>query len=194
MRVIGIALLAALVVGCERQPQAASASAAPDLSPQVEELRQTVNTLRARVTEHRLEALRTSMRVPGSAVTFDPRDAAGYLNVASPVGVLLVKLEKVEPYLDGYNLTFLIGNPTAARLSGVSGVVKWGEEIDWNDPKSFERVTEKKFEMPIDFHSAAWTPIKISIGPAKPAQIRRIIFEPVFNSVYMRAPPPSAIQ
>jgi outer membrane murein-binding lipoprotein Lpp len=188
MRVICAVLAAWLVVGCERQAQTANTPSQPELSLQVEELRQTVSALSAKVTEHRMEALRASMKVPGSAVTFDPRDAAGYSNVASPVGVLLVKLEKVEPYLDGYNLTFLIGNPTAARLSGVSGVVKWGEEIDWNDIKSFERVSEKRFDSPIDFHSGAWTPVKMTIGPAKPAQIRRIIFEPVFNSVYMRAP------
>ena len=185
-----IALIAILLLaGCDRQ---ATTPPPPDLTNDVKALNQRVDELSARVTEHRLDTIRTRIRGPQESVEFDPRDAAGYSQVLSPIGTLLVKLQKVEPYLDGYSLRFLIGNPTTARLSGVSGTVKWGVAVDWNNPQTFNSLQEKKFKLATDFPSGAWTEIKLNIGPAKPDQMRRLILAPVFNSVYLRAPAPSA--
>lgn len=185
MRMIFLAA-ATLIAGCDR----AQAPAPPDLTNEVRMLQQQVNDLSTRVTENRMQALKEQMRIPADSVEFDPRESGGYGQVISPVGVLLVKLQKVEPYLDGYAVTFNIGNPSGAKLIGVTGSVKWGEEIDWRDVKSFDRVQEKKFDLPIEFPSASWTAVKLNVGPAKPEQLRRIILAPVFNSLMLRAPLP----
>lgn len=185
MRVISVALLSTLLVGCNRVEQQSTL----DLRNEVKMLQTQVNDLSARVTENRMQVVREQMRGPGESVEFDPRETNGYSQVLSPVGTLLVKLQKVEPYLDGYTITFLVGNPSGARLSGVTGSVKWGEEIDWNDVKSFDRVQEKKFDLPVEFQAGAWSAVKLNVGPAKPEQMRRLIFAPVFNSLVLRAPP-----
>ncbi len=174
------------LTGCEQQRQmppptptpAPAAVVAVDYTPQIADLRQEMNAMRVRL------GLVEAAQTPASA-EFDPQAPKAYARVRAPSGALLIRLEKMEPYLDGFVVTFMVGNPTTATFAGAEGEVSWGQQIDWKDLKTLQSQS-MKFKVQDRFPPGVWTPLKINIAPAKPEFARRITITPTFDIIAMR--------
>ena len=113
---------------------------------------------------------------------FDPQDQQAYTGIKTAVGQVLFVLERVEPYLDGFKITFRVGNPTSATLNGFNAKITWGPKLDAsasNQPSP--REVEVKFTESI--RSGAWAYVSANVAPAKPEEVRRIGITPKFNNV-----------
>jgi hypothetical protein len=136
----------------------------------------------------KLETENALRKLEGTA-EFDPQDPRRFQVVKAPVGNILFVLEKLEPYLDGYTVTFRLGNPTSAALNGVKGQIGWGPLFDIKNVDTFA-LTDKPFEDATNFPPGSWTYLKVNIAPATAAQTRRISITPVFESLSLRRPGP----
>ncbi len=189
MRVGAIAACAlVLCSACDRRDGDSGGQAAEMgvLRLEVQQLRTDLKALSDRVSEHWIQAATERSSRPSDSVEFDPRESAGYGRFSSNVGTMLARMDKIEPYLDGYTITFSIGNPSTVRLVGAEGLVKWGRDLDFNDPKTLN-LQEKTFKVLSEFQPGSWTSFKVSIAPASPEQIRRIVLAPKFNTVSLRS-------
>lgn len=123
---------------------------------------------------------------PQKSVTFDPQDDRKYLVVKGPAGPVLVMLEKVEPYLDGFTVSLALGNPTSAGYSGLKGTVRWGKKFDFEKSGDYNKLGVKEMDVRDILEPGTWTTVKFNIAPAKPDEVRRIVFEPTFNEIRLR--------
>jgi Protein of unknown function (DUF3251) len=121
-------------------------------------------------------------------VSFDPQDAKVYAPISAPAGPVLVVLEKVEPYLDGFVVYLRLGNPTSAGYTGVTGTIKWGKKYDEKRDETYNKLEEKEFDVKDFIPSGTWTVVKFNIAPAKAEDVRRIIITPKFNTINLRGP------
>jgi hypothetical protein len=123
--------------------------------------------------------------IKNDAAWFDPQQQQAYLPISTPVGPVLFLLEKVEPYLDGFRITFRVGNPSAANLNGFEAEVEWGpkpEETSMPSPPT-KTITAKFTET---IHAGSWNLVRVNVAPAKATDIRRIGITPVFNRLQLR--------
>jgi hypothetical protein len=188
MRGSAILLVIATAGGCqpnkEPVPAVTLASTQPE-GPKSELLQSDIAALAKRIKALELDkAIRDLQNT--NAAWFDPQDPKKYAPVKSPAGPVLVVLENMEPYLDGFKITFRLGNPTSASLSGVKGKISWGAAFDVNKPTENIEPLSKQFDDPTVFAPGTWTNLTISIGPATAAQARQITIEPVFDQVSLR--------
>jgi len=179
-----------ILAGCqptkETSPAAPIAAAASSqFNP--ESLQKQIASLEKRIGT--LEFDKTMREFQNTNVAwFDPQDPKAYSPVKSPAGPVLLVLENMEPYLDGFKITFRLGNPTSAGLNGVKGKISWGPVFDPNKPAEDLQPHTKQFDDPTVFPAGAWTNLTISIGPATAAQARQIGVTPVFDQVTLRRP------
>lgn len=164
-----------------RQESRASPSVGPDLAAKVA-------ALEARVTKLQGEQIAARFSGPQGTVLFDPQDEKKYQPVKAPGGPVLVMLEKVEPYLDGFVVSMSIGNPSAGGYAGLHANVKWGRAYDAAKDDAYNELAEKEIELSDFLPSGAWTVVKFNIAPAQVDQVRRILFSPVFNAIRLRGP------
>lgn len=145
-----------------------------------------VAALEEKVLKLRSDQFLAGLEGPQESVWFDPQDDKKYQPVRGPAGPILVILEKVEPYLDGFTVHLRLGNPTAAGYSGFTADIKWGRKFVLDKDADYYKLTEKKIEAKDYLAPGSWTTVKFNVGPATPEQIRRIGFAPVFNSLNLR--------
>lgn len=127
-----------------------------------------------------------SLKGPQESVEFDPQDEQKYQSVKAPAGPVLVILEKVEPYLDGFTVYVRFGNPSSAGYSGVKGKVSWGRQFDPAKDNDHNKLAEKEIDLNDTLGAGSWTLVKFKIAPAKAEDVRRIVIAPVFNAVLLR--------
>ncbi len=121
-----------------------------------------------------------------ATASFDPQDRPTYSPLKAPAGPMLLVLEKVEPYLDGFTVHLRVGNPTSANFSGMKGTVKWGRKYDSDKDEAHNKLSEKEIELSDAFPTGAWTIAKFNIAPAKADEVRRIVVTPTFSSLRLR--------
>src|SRR6266498_2812016 len=112
-----------------------------------------------KATEGRLEALETRLKqldLPhaessgASAVTLRFEEK-GYPTVKCANGLsLFLAGEIAEPYLDGYRIKFLIGNPYSSAFGNTDIEITWGKENGSRRTKSIELTQE--------LQSGQWNP------------------------------------
>ena len=190
MRALGLGVLV-LLVGCPvKEEPAPSPAPSPTVtsSAALSSARDTAIDARFGKLETRMRMLEFDKIVRDSAgsVTFDPQDSKNYQGVHSTVGQILFVLERVQPYLDGFTVTFRIGNPTSASLGGIKGKVFWGPL--YGPTTAAEPMQSKEFDDPIVFAAGSWTNFSLNIAPATAAQVRQIMVTPEFNQVMLRRP------
>jgi hypothetical protein len=117
--------------------------------------------------------------------SFDAQDDQGYQSVQSGIGRVLLVLEKLEPYLDGYTVTLRIGNPSSANINGFAAKVSWGPKFDVND-KSTWNSQSKDVSLTDTIPAGSWSLVKFNIGPASAQQARTIDIEPRFSNIGLR--------
>jgi hypothetical protein len=118
--------------------QFATAETAEQLKKEVVDLKKQIDNLWAQILDHMTEI----ENLKRASATFDPASPNKYLRVETDAGFLLVSLGKVEPYLDGYKVELLIGNPLAATFDGFEVRATWAPRLkdnsgylEWNKKK-----------------------------------------------------------
>jgi hypothetical protein len=93
-----------------------------------------------------------------------------YRQVKSSNGWFLVRVAKTEPYLNGYKVTFAIGNTTTARFGGFDLSVQWGTaEPPYSDkwPTWYHSLQSKDEHFPGDLFAGRWNEVEMILTPAK---------------------------
>jgi len=121
-------------------------------------------------------------------VTIDPDDK-GYGKIETDLGPLFISTASVEPYLDGYKMHLLIGNPSSASYSDFKLVTLWGplptNNMMWD--KWNEAQKARTNSIISSLVSGAWTPVDITLTPALPAEIRNVRVRVELSKVHLRA-------
>lgn len=186
MRVFRIAVLlcVGLIAGCGGG--GANNQATLKLESEIQFLKDKVGALDGQIQVLKSQQIATlveRLSLPQAWAEFDPQDQKKYTAIQAPAGVVLAVLEKVEPYLDGFTVSMRIGNPTTASYTGVKGKVRWGRQIDVKQDEKYNKLSEKEIDLTDSIPSGRWTIVNFNIAPAKSDEVRRIVFEPVFNSL-----------
>jgi hypothetical protein len=90
----------------------------------------------------------------------------GYSVARSQLGVFLVKLHAIDPYMQGFRLRLWVTPLVPVDLDGLDVTVSWFE----NEQKKTEDWSrEVKLSSPFKFQPGRWTEVEIPITPASPA-------------------------
>lgn len=166
-----VALAVIATAGCnESKPQ----------NPVDFEARAEIERLKREVAGLKLEAALARIDTSGlgaDVAVFETQGTKAYTKLKAPSGVVLASLERVEPYLNGYNVFINVGNPSTAHLHGVTGELKWGKAQDGAELQTV------KFELLDSFPPGTWRVIKLTTGNADAQSIGKVVFAPVFNQL-----------
>lgn len=119
---------------------------------------------------------------------FDPQAQQAYSAVKTPVGPVLFVLERVDPYLDGYKVTFRVGNPSTALLTGFGATVEYGRARPEGERSELPPTKKVDLKFTDTIRPGAWSLVTANLAPAKADEIRRIGITPSFNNVSLRGP------
>lgn len=141
-----------------------------------------------------LEIDRSFLQAQIEAVFSSPaivKEGGGYGVARTVLGVIPISIENIQPYLDGYRVTFHVGNTTSAALRGAEFEVKWG--LPWDTKTAtYKQISEsqkaKKFSVTTTFPVGAYTAVDATLTPAKPEEVRTISILPILNQIAMRQP------
>ncbi|MEQ1781969.1 MAG: hypothetical protein ABMA14_11460 [Hyphomonadaceae bacterium] len=146
-----------------------------------------LSALEAKVSEQsaQLAALSTDVL----KLTNEQQDDLVILNAAQPefqslqtgVGQLFVSVQDIQPYADGFKLLLHVGNPSAATLYGGEGSISW-YSAGSDGTKSAQ---SKEFQVLKDIRAGFWTPVEVTISPAKSADLNALFVRMNFNNVKM---------
>ncbi len=164
-----------------------SVNSDPASTAAFQQLAAKVSNLEGKVRMLEGKLLLASLNGPQESALFDPQGQSGYQPIKAPAGVILMSLEKVEPYLDGFIVTMNIGNPSSASYTGLKGTIKWGRTFDLAKGDEHNKLLEKEFDVPDQIQSGAWNLVRLNIAPAKAEDVRRIIVEPNFSRLNLRS-------
>ena len=114
--------------------------------------------------------------------------AKGFSVVETEVGKLLVMNAEATPYLAGYSVKFLIGNPMALDLTGIKVTARWGPRLAVHGPNfTAEAIAAhlnaqrtNTVELTDTITAGSSTAIELKVTPADAASIQnlRLEFEP----------------
>lgn len=79
-----------------------------------------------------------------------------------------VACEKIEPYLEGFRITIVIGNPYAMRYSDVTGVLYNGKDYSSVDLENGAPFT-------LRLESGVWNRTTVTLNPVATPDVRTII-------------------
>ena len=106
----------------------------------------------------------------------------------SNMGEFLVAVKKVEPYLDGYKIYLLIGNPTNVTYEGFNLKVKHGRETDFKNYRLWKKsLKEKNISFVEKLLPGYWNEIELILAPAKPEEIKHIKISIATEEVFLYA-------
>jgi hypothetical protein len=172
------------------------ASRADQLSNQVVALEQRIDTLERGLD--RAELRIAELADHNRPVALNP-DHKGYSKVETALGPLLVVTEDVQPYLDGYKLKCLIGNPGSGDHAGCKISLVWGPAFDsafggTNFETYFARwKSQQKTNTTEIFKSlfaGAWSPVDLVLAPAKPDELRNVEIQIESTVISLTSPKP----
>jgi hypothetical protein len=119
---------------------------------------------------------------PKSA-SFRP-DSKGYSTIYTDSGLLMVSLEDIKPYANGYKATFNFGNPQAIAFDDAEIELRWGparpaeakaaKYSEWLS--KFQTSTQKLGKR---LKAGSWNPVEVVISPATAEQIAHIEIQSV---------------
>jgi hypothetical protein len=108
---------------------------------------------------------------------FDPAEVHAFQPLRDRFITVLVSIERVEKFLDGYNVVFNFGNLTSAKVSGFDLTVKWGSGV----PKDFKEYFKWQKSLQTKVCSLTdillpgeWIPISVNLVPAPQQDFRYI--------------------
>lgn len=167
-----LALASGILAGCSPAGEPAKTVDA-DAREEIRQLKTQLALLKFESALARMD----SAGLGSEYATFDVHGTQSYTKLKAPVGAVLATLDRVEPYLNGFNVFVRVGNPSTAHLHGVSGEIKWGKSDEATEMQS------KKFELLDTFPPGSWRTVKLTIGPADAQSTQKIVFAPTFNQI-----------
>jgi hypothetical protein len=172
------------------QPLAASQS-----QQQLSELQAQVASLEKRVKslETRAEVLPYLLGNKQDRITSVTLDVSQHVfqRLDTEVGSLLILLDDVSPYLNGYKVRLRIGNPSDADFADVKIKTKWSKQYQWD---KYDEVSYKEWEshlhegetsLAYDLQAGAWNKVELILIPAAPEELGYLSVSVEANSVKM---------
>ncbi len=139
---------------------------------QIEVLQTQVETLQAQITE--INSIVKSLH-PMLAV-FTP-SSKGYQPLYTDKGNLIISLDELKKYANGYKATFLIGNPNHVTFDGIKLSVHWGKYLsekenftDWQQNLQSEDINIGKTILP-----GTWNKVTVIMSPATANNVGTIL-------------------
>jgi hypothetical protein len=106
-------------------------------------------------------------------------------------GPVIVSMDKIEPYLDGYKVTLSVGNPTTVTFSDATIEVEWG--LPWGNGRSYVETSKsrkkKTFSILKSFQPGAYTLTEVALTPAKAEEIKSLSVGVTWSKINMRRAP-----
>jgi hypothetical protein len=107
--------------------------------------------------------------------------STGFVPLRTSTGfLLLLSLDAIESYLDGYKVKLRIGNSSSVTLSGLELNVNWGAQL------AYKRARFRKASTPQDFIPGIWTPVEIVLPNTKATEVGTIEFSASSETVSLR--------
>ncbi|MFM0210474.1 DUF3251 domain-containing protein [Paraburkholderia sediminicola] len=193
-KLTAVVALIALTAGCDQKP------AADKTGPEIDALKQQVAALSSQLQAAQQTAANIAVRVSSleldqmfdsdTAAHLDPTSKS-YAIAKTNLGNLLISVDNLEPYGDGYKLRLLVGNPNMATYDGAKLQVQWAEKPRWGEQgfdgqKWKASVQSKDVDISNDLLPGAWNPVDIVISPATAAQTGYITVTATLDKLYLR--------
>lgn len=179
---VGLSLMSLACSGGGSDPASIAA-----LQREIKSLRAEVERIDTTLDDLSNNDIKQRLSRPATA-TFSPASKS-YQPVFVGPSVFLVSLHKVQPYANGQELTFHIGNPQAIAYSGAKLKVGWGKEFEVGAPGGFkawrDSFREKEEELHRDLARGAWNAVKVVVAPATAEEIGHIEFAMEVSTVSM---------
>ena len=185
--IISIAVLLSIgLVGCEKSSTETQAlrQSLTIISNATLVLSQHVDNLEKIVQKFQWDAFTKSLDEQSKTrVKLDPTQKS-YQKVECNNGPLMVSVDSMESYLDGYKLSLQIGNPSYMTYSGFMVTTFWGP--DWQTfagTNNFSQELSAKWQslqhsntvsMTDSLLPGKWNWVKLIVAPAKPDEIRNL--------------------
>lgn len=193
-RMAAVPILVGLATSCSQNPAEDKAGAdiaalkqqVAMLSQQLQQAQQSQVALGGRVAM--LEFWR-SVDASNSA-QLDPTSKS-YGVAKTNLGNLLISVDNVSPYADGYKVRLMVGNPNMVTFDGAQLKVQWAEKPRWND-KSFDStkwsasVQQKDVDIVNSLLPGTWNPVEVVISPATAAQTGYLAVSATLNKLSLR--------
>ena len=163
------------------------------LKKEVEELKKATKDLKASldwVTPTVIQHMNDIDDLKHSSVTLDPALPEKYARVETDVGLLLIKIEKVEPYLDGYKLELGIANPHLMTFKGLEVSATWAPRLAAYGGKYSEWLQKnrtQKFSLTDDLLPGRWNSISLILPATKPEDFGYLRFSLDTNIISLGA-------
>lgn len=113
------------------------------------------------------------MKLKHESVNLDPASPNTYHRVDTYVGPLLVSIIKTEPYLDGYKVVLMVGNPLGVTFHGFGMNVTYGPNFRTGDTyvewKRQQR--SKTFKFTEALPSASQDNVELILTDTKPTEL-----------------------
>ncbi len=104
---------------------------------------------------------------------------------------MLVSVEKVEQYLDGYKVSLEIGNPLSVNFDGFDIEAAWGPRYNTGDDyaKWLAAKQTKKIAETHTLPPGRWSPIDIILPSTEPKGFGYLDLKLSINRLSLAAPP-----
>jgi outer membrane murein-binding lipoprotein Lpp len=146
-----------------------------NLQDQVDQIQNDLNQLSDKVTQ-----------VNKNYVLFSP-SSKGYSTVYTDVGFLLVSLDSLTKYANGYRATFRIGNPSLVVYNGVKIQFQWGQAYtkdrsvkEWLNSLKSDEIEINKSLLP-----GVWNKISVVLSPATASETGTIFLRITTSNIYL---------
>ncbi len=152
-----------------------------ELETKIQILETRNNTLGSEVGRLRFQVYNLTKKT----ASFTP-SSTGFSTVSTHAGNLVVSLQDIKKYANGYKLVFDIGNPTLATFHDASMNITWNKDWD-TEAQSFEEWQANQRSTQITLGKTLlpgrWNVVTVIISPAKEDDIAAIDVELVTNTI-----------
>jgi hypothetical protein len=117
-------------------------------------------------------------------------DSTGYAVARTAIGPVLVRLQSITPYLDGFKVRLWLSVLAPIEVNGLKGKISWLEmdpEVLKKDKTAFR---EKELNFPDTFRPGRYTEVEIALTPASAAGLKSFYVELETNTLTVVPAPP----
>ena len=114
------------------------------------------------------------------SIYLDTSHPKTYQRIETITGIFLIMFSDITPYLEGYKINLLIGNPSSAMYKGFTLKITWGKKFDSKQMKYREwkeSLKHKNFSFVDTLMSGTWNKAQVIISPAKPEELGWLALE-----------------
>lgn len=110
------------------------------------------------------------MEIKRTSVELDPASPGTWMPLQSDAGLLLVSIDKVEPYRDGCLVDLNIGNTSIATFKGFAINATWTHKKTDTEkwPEWYKSEKQQQFKFAADLASGRWNKAQLMLSGTKP--------------------------